>query len=110
MGPDGHGCPPDCVGSQRACVNSEVPQGKGIERERGWLCWWGTLQRSMFCVKAGTRLQVQTGSTISFFCSSYKLKCQTKMRARTCIAICRWEMSSKDLIRYDMRRRKESQL
>lgn len=54
MSPNGHGCPPDCVGSQRACVNSEVPQGKGIERESGWLCWWDTLQRSMFCVKAGT--------------------------------------------------------
>lgn len=47
--------------------NPEVPQGKGIERERGSLCWWGTLLRSMFCVKAGTWLWVQIGSTISFF-------------------------------------------
>lgn len=51
------------------------------------------------------RLEVQ----FHFLCSSYKLvlKCQTKMRERTCIAVCRQERSGEDLIRYDMRRGKK---
>lgn len=45
-----------------------------------------------------------------FLCSSYKLilKCQAKMRERTCIAICRQERSGEDLIRYDTRRGKKT--
>jgi len=37
----------------------------------------------MFCVKAGTRLQVQIGSTIFiFYAVPTILKCQTKLRGR----------------------------
>ena len=36
--------------------NPEVPSGqRNKERGRGSLGWWGTLPRSMFCVKAGSR-------------------------------------------------------
>ena len=37
----------------------------------------------MFCVKAGTQLQVQIGSTIFiFYAVPTNLKCQTKLRGR----------------------------
>lgn len=110
MSPDGQGCPPNCVGSQRACVNSEVPQGKGIERERGCLCWWVHRRGVCFASKQEPGCRCRLEGQIHFFCSSYKSKCEAKMREGTCIAICKWEMSSEDLIGYDMRRRKESWL
>ena len=53
--PHGLRCP-DCPAEEHELSNPQVPSGqRNRERGRGSLGWWGTLPRSMFCVKAGSR-------------------------------------------------------
>lgn len=114
INPNGLRCP-DCVGSQRVRIKqyAEMPSRQG-NREKGSHCPSRVPCRGVyFCVSKEEpdcrfRVEVQ----FNFLCNSYKLilKFQTKIRERTCIAICRRKVSRDDFIRYDTRRKQESWL
>lgn len=115
ISPNGCRCPPDCVGSQRACIKQSRSASGQRNREEGGRCAGGVHCRGVcFGSKqepdCGCRLEVQFRFFLQFLQINFKeLHKDQREDMRTCIAICRRGMSSEDLISYDMRRRKESQ-
>lgn len=90
ISPKGLRCPVEAA-KEHMFSNPEVPSGqrnRESERERGSLCWWGPLQRSMFCAKQEPDCRFRWEVPFSCLCSSYRLifQCQTKTKgeARHC--------------------------
>lgn len=113
ISPNGCRCPPDCVGSQRACIKQSRSASGQRNRERKGVAVLVGYTAEEYVLHQSRNLMVGADWKYNFIFLQFlqlTLKCQTKIRERTCIAFCRWEMSSGDLISYDMRRRKESRL
>lgn len=84
MSSNGLRCPVEAA-KEHMFSNPEVPSGqrnRESERERGPLCWWGTLQRSMFCAKQEPDRRFSREVPFSCLCSSYRLIFNVRQRRR----------------------------
>lgn len=94
ISPNGHTCPPDCVGSQRACIKQSRSASGQRNRERKGVAVLVGYTAEECILRQRRNLIVGTDWKYDFiFLQFLQIKVSDKDQ-RTCIAICRWEMSS----------------